>query len=124
MWYSYKSEASVPIDYSYLDLLFDNQEEANEFLKIFIKELELAKTNFCLAITRRNTQLFRQTYHNVRPHLEILKINNLSTLLQEVKVKMIDTRQLYDDKELFQCAIANTFDMVIKQINEKLLQNG
>lgn len=121
MWYSYKSETSVLIDYSYLDLLFENQEETNEFLKIFIKELELAKANFQLALIRRNTQLFRQTYHNVSPHLQILKITNLSTLLEETKIKILNTRQPFEDKELCINAIADTFDMVIKELNNKIV---
>lgn len=124
MWYSYKNENSSLIDYSYLDLLFDSQEETNEFLEIFIKELELAKANFRLALIRRNTQLFRQTHHNVSPHLEVLKITNLSTLLEQAKTKILNTREPFEDKEVFLNAILEAFDIVIKELNHKITQSN
>lgn len=124
MWYSQKKETSEIIDYSYLDYLFDDHVEANEFLRIFIKELETAKANFQRAIIRKNIKTFRQTYHNVSPHLEILKINHLNLLLQQVKEKLLAKDQPFDDKELFLSTIENAFDAIIKDIHNKLIKVG
>lgn len=120
MWY--KSEVLASIDYSYLDLLFDDQQEAVDFLKVFLKELERAKLNFQRALVRRNIQLYRQTLHNVSPHLEMLKITDLSSLLQQAKEKIMNTKQPFEDKQVFICAINDSFDKVIGEINRKLLE--
>lgn len=110
------------MDYSYLDLLFDNQQEADNFLRIFVKELEQAKLNVQQAITRRNVHLYRQTLHNVSPHLEMLKIAELSALLLQTKEKMIDTRQVFEDKQVFISAINKAFEKVINDIHSRLSQ--
>ncbi len=119
MWY--KEEVLAPIDYSYLDLLFDNQQEADDFLRIFIRELEVAKPNIQKALTRRNTQLYRQTLHNVSPHLEMLKVQDLGLLLQQAREKIMNTKQPFEDKQVFICAINTSFDKVISEISRKLM---
>lgn len=122
MWQNQKNEAPIQIDYSYLSFLFDKQEEVDDFLKIFLKELQAAKENFLSAIARLDTETFRKTFHNVSPHLELFKITPLTLLLQQARAKMLATDQTFEDKELFISTIGSTFDAIIQEIQGKLLQ--
>lgn len=124
MWQNQKNKAFIQIDYSYLSFLFDSKEEIDGFLKIFLDELQLAKNNFLPAIKELDIETFRKTFHNVSPHLELFKINCLMLLLQQARAKMEAEDQPFEDKELFISTIGSTFDAVIQEIQDKLLQKN
>ncbi len=120
MWYSHNNIIDT-IDYSYLHCLFESQEETDNFLRIFIEELKIAKVNFLSAIANQKLEIFRQTHHNVKPHLEILKINNLNATLEQAKAKLMAPDQPFEDRDVYIYTIGNAFDAIIRDINKKLI---
>ncbi len=120
MWYNRVKENSEIIDYTYLYNLFGNQQEAVGFLHVFVKEFETARVALHTAIVQQDGEAFQKIHHNIRPHLEILKINHLGDLLHQVKDKLNNTAQPFDDRALFAAAISQAFEQLIQKIQEKL----
>ncbi len=122
MWYKQarkNTEVTESIDYTYLNMLFDNPQEAIEFLEVFIQEFTSAKVALHTAIVAQDVEAFRKKHHNIRPHLEMLKITRLGDLLSQAKDKL-DNPEPFDDRVLFAATISQSFDQLIQQIQEKL----
>lgn len=110
---------NISIDYSYVEEVFESKDEYKYFLQIICLEFEEAINKLVLSIEKEDVHSFRKTLHNVVSHLEMLRANELSQFLEQVKPQISDASMDEKKKAALIQELVQSFDMVLTQVKEK-----
>lgn len=113
---------NISIDYTYVEEVFESKDEYMYFLQIISVEFEEAINKLVLSIEKQDIHSFRKTLHNVVSHLEMLRANELSQFLEQVKPQISGAEIDQQRKESLISELVLSFDMVLGQVKAKHLE--
>lgn len=117
-----QSKLDIKVDYTYVEEVFESKEEYKHFLQIMCFEFEEAIDKLVFSIEKQDIHSFRKTLHNVIPHLEMLRANELSQFLNQLKPMVGDAATTQAEKEQMVKNLKFNFEKVIQQVKNKCEQ--
>jgi len=114
-----EKKININIDYTYIEEVFESKEEYKYFLQIMCFEFEEAINKLTEAIEKHDGHSFRKTMHNVGSHLEMLRANELSHFLKEIKPQVENVGFAGESKEQLIQQIDHAFKDVIQHVKSK-----
>lgn len=117
-----QNKLDIKVDYTYVEEVFESQDEYKHFLQIMCFEFEEAIDKLVLSIEKQDVHSFRKTLHNVIPHLDMLRAYELSQFLEQLKSSVGNPAITQIEKGEMAKNLRLNFEKVIQQVKNKCEQ--
>lgn len=114
-----KNKLDIKVDYTYIEEVFESKDEYKHFLQIMCFEFEEAIDKLVLIIEKQDVHSFRKTLHNVIPHLEMLRANEFSQFLEQLKPLVGNPSVTASEREEMIINLRFNFERVVEQVKIK-----
>jgi len=107
------------IDFSYVEEVFDSEQDCRQFLMMMHAEFSEASGSVCDAILRQDIYTMRKIMHNVVAHLEMLRAQELILVLQRTKNQLAGSLLPDDVKRELIEEVQQNFERLLQLLQQK-----
>jgi hypothetical protein len=109
----------ISINFTYIEEVFDSKEEFRHFILLMYAEFQEAVDVIVSAILKQDVYAFRKILHNVGTHLEMLRAEELKSMLELYKQQITDKDITEEEKKMMIANVRSDFAALLDLLSYK-----